>query len=401
MGEMAVLSATSVVSEDDHADFVMDFDYVGTGGFVIVCGSSQDEEEVLGVTNEQAECIFRNCPFFEKCLMVKSEDDNDSGGLTSTSILRMKEASDRIIHKPDWSLAIARHFVEVTTKGKTAVPSLHLYEQLLQAGDQALVDLRLSSMVNYMDTCEQENHFLRLVHPELYCFRFHAQVTGDQWLELLKQDVLLYREETNFVVQLYKDLPLEPDQAVSRRKLDSRRSEFLVHAYRPLDAILRIQKILKETETSPKPETFSVYFETMDKIPEAHHQLIDRLAGGEAYIRTCADAVEHQTEGYTVKASLDVLARAVRPVDESSVIHCSLRIDNPTPDTLGRFINACQKAKVYPSTMGMDADINRYFCRKTMGDIQLVLEYMADYSTTSKIQGDFKIIELSSEDKPF
>jgi hypothetical protein len=399
MGEMTLLSTTSAVPKGDLEDMAMDYDYVGTGGFVIVCGASQEEEEVLGVTKEQAELMLRHCPFFEKCLSANSEDDNGSGG--GTSMLQMKEANDRIIHKPDWSLAIARHFVEVTTKGKTAVSSLNLYEQLMLAGDQALVDLRLSSMVNYMDACEQENDFLRLVHPDLYCFRFHAKVTGDQWLELLKQDVLLYREETNFVVQLNKDKPLEPDQAVSRRKLDNRRSEFLVHADRPVEAILRIQKILKENETSPKQEAFSVYFETMDKIPEAHHQLIDRLAGGEAYIRTCADAVEHRTEGYTVKASLDVLARAVRPVDENNVIHCSLRIDNPTPDTLGRFINACQRAKVYPGTLGMDADINRYFCRKTMGDIQLVLEYMADYSTTSKIQGDFKILELSCEDKPF
>jgi hypothetical protein len=399
MKEMEALSTRSVAPECDQAKTEMDFDFVGTGGFVIVCGSNPGEEEVLGVTREQAELMLSNCPFFEKCLTVNSQIDNESGG--GMAVFHMKEANDRVIHKPDWSLAIVRHFVEVTTKGKTAVPSLNLYEQLLQAGDQALVDLRLTSMVNYMDCCEQENDFLRLVHPDLYCFRLHAKVTGDQWLELLKQNVLLYRKETNFVVQLYKDLPLQPDQILSRRKLDNRRSEFLVHADRPVEAILRIQKILNETDTPPKPEAFSVYFETTDKIPEAHHQLIDRLAGGEAYIRTCADAVEHQTEGYTVKASLDVLARAVRPVDERSVIHCSLRIDNPTPDTLGRFINACQRAKVYPGTLGMDADINRYLCRKTMGDIQLVLEYMADYSTTSKIQGDFKILELSSEDKPF
>jgi hypothetical protein len=185
----------------------------------------------------------------------------------------------------------------------------------------------------------------------------------------------------------------------------------LVHAERPVEAILEIQKCLADdnierknkllTAISPATESFSIYFETKDPIPKEHHQLIDRLAGGEAYIRTCADAVEYQTEGYTVKASLDVLARAIRPVDEESVIHCSFRVDNPSPDTLGRFINACQQAKVYPNTLGMDAAINRYFCRKTMDDIKIVLKYMADYGTRSQVVGDFQLLELSSEDKPF
>ncbi|KAG7368103.1 hypothetical protein IV203_030846 [Nitzschia inconspicua] len=383
----------------------MDFDYIGTGGFVIVCGVGSNDTnagEVLGVTAQQAKKMSENCPFIKKCLSANDIEEDDTSPFESPAPLQMKEAKDRIIHKPDWSLAIARHFVEVTTKGKTAISSLELYEQLMQAGDQALVDLRLSSLVNYIDACPSDNDFLRLVHPDFYCFRFQAIVSGDEWLALLEQGVLLYREETNFVVQLYSDEPLHADQDLSRRKLDTRRSEFLVHADRPIDAILKIQKVLGDgPEIVSTMEVFSMYFETMNRIPEDHHQLIDRLAGGEAYIRTCADAVEHRTEGYTVKASLDVLLRAVRPVASSSVVHCSLRIDNPTPDTLGRFVNACRKAKEFPDTLGMDVNINRYFCRKSMEDIQLVLEYMVDYSTSSKIDGDFRILELSSESHSF
>lgn len=395
----------------------LDYDYIGTGGFLIVCGSAKDEGdsvqqnepgEVFGVTKEQAQLILRHCPFFEKCLKEKEELELGNSFDGCSTLITMKEAHERVVHKPDWSLAIARHFVEVLTKGKTAVPTLHLYEELLAAGDQVLVDLRLTSMLNYMDVCKKDNEFSRLVDPKLYRFRFRAQVTGDQWLQLLGLGVLLFRQETNYVVQRWDDeVVLDQHQIISRRKLDNRYSEFLVHADRAIDAILKIQQCLCNTdatcldEKSPRSETFSVYFETTEPVPKDHHQLIDRLAGGEAYIRTCADAVEHQTEGYTVKASLDVLARAIRPVKESSVIHCSLRLDNPSPDTLGRFVNACQRAKAHPSTLGMDASINRYFCRKSMGDILMVLEYMANYSTTSKIQGDFTVLELSSEDKPF
>jgi hypothetical protein len=324
----------------------------------------------------------------------------------------MKEAQNRVIHKPDWSLAIDRHFLEAVTKGKTAVPTLELFEQLMAAGDQALVDFRLSSMVNYMEPCSKETNFIQLVNKRFYRFQFHANVTSDQWLQLLDRGILLHRRETNFVVQLHKDQALDKDQALYRRKLDSRRSEFLVHAERTLEAILEIQRCLADEKIernnrqlssamNPAAESFSIYFETKDPIPKDHHQLIDRLAGGETYIRTCADAGEYQTEGYTVKASLDVLARAIRPVDEKSVIHCSFRIDNPTPDTLGRFINACQQAKIHPNTLGMDTTNNRYFCRKTMDDIKIVLNYMSDYSTRSNVVGDFQLLELSSEDKPF
>jgi hypothetical protein len=243
------------------------------------------------------------------------------------------------------------------------------------------------------------------VSPDYYCFRFEAEVKGDEWKQLLEQDVLLHREETNFVVQLCDgNEPIKEVDVQSRRKLDRQCSNFLVHADRSIDAIMKIQNVLQRDpsrSTGSLGEAFSVYFETKVRLLDDHHQLIDRLAGGEAYIRTCADAVDHKTEGYTVKATLDVLARALRPIWENNVIHCSLRVDNPSPDTLGRFINACQKAKKYPGTLGVDCNINRYFCRKNLGDIKLILEYMADYSTSSKIEGDFKIFELSSEDQPF
>jgi hypothetical protein len=391
----------------------LNYSYIERGGFLIVCGGTSEgnteKKQVLGVTREQARLLLQNCPFFEKCLSSDTTDTDETNA--SESAIVMKEAQDRIVHKPDWSLAIARHFVEVVTKGKTAVPTLEIYEQLMAAGDQALVDFRLSSLVNYMDACSKDHEFLRLVEPNSYRFRFQANVNGDQWLQLLEQNVLLYREETNYVVQLYRgeEYPqgLDADQVASRRKLDTRRSVFLVHADRSVDAILKIQQCLENgsiAELSKRKttvEAFSIYFETRDPIPKDHHQLIDRLAGGEAYIRTCADAVEHQTEGYTVKASLDVLLRAIRPVEERSAIHCTFRVDNPTPDTLSRFINACQRAKAHPGTLGLDANINRYFCRKTMSDIKIVLEYMADYSTSAVIEGDFQLLELSSEKEAF
>jgi hypothetical protein len=43
----------------------------------------------------------------------------------------------------------------------------------------------------------------------------------------------------------------------------------------------------------------------------------------------------------------------------------------------GRLMNAAQNAKDLPSTLGFDASTNRYFCKKTVRDIECMLEYCA------------------------
>ena len=404
---MAETDLTSLVTEESQCDYDHDdYDYIGTGGFIISCG---EESDVVGVTKEQADLMTQNCPFFQKCLYHRSKDrENDLLEATDqlAPMIGMREAKTRIIRKPDWPVAIVRHFIEIMTKGKTALPDLGLVDGILAAGDQTLVDLRLSSLVNYIDPCSKENEFMRLVDSTFFRFRLNAVVTSEQWLTLLDHGVLLHREETNYVVQLYNDQDIGPDQIISRRKLDNQHSEFLVHTERSIQAIYEIQRCLssntdrnkKQTKTE---ESFSIYFETSESIPKKHHQLINRLAGGEAYIRTCADAAEHQTEGYTVKASLDVLNKAITPIQEESVIHCSFRVDNPTPDTLGRFINACLNAQDFPGTLGVDTSINRYFCRKSLSDILIMLDYMRDYSTPSKVLGHFELFSMSSESQTF
>lgn len=329
-----------------------DFDYIGTGGFIIECQGG----DLLGVTREQAEIVRNECIFFEKCFHHE-----------------MLESKESFVRKPDWTLAVARHLVEALTKGRTALPSLELYQQVISAADQALIDLRLCSFVNYMDaTHSKYTRFLELVSDEekFFCFVLKAKVTSDQWLKLLDTGILLNRRNTNYVLKIHKDRALTQDQMISRRNLDTCFSEYRVHANRSIHAILEIRDALADSaELNKSPghheEQFCVYFETAESIPKEHNDLIDRLAGGQAYIRTCADAAEYQTEGYTIRASLDVLKRSIEPlIDGSSrLIDCSLRVDNPTPDTLGRLINASQKAETFPGTIGLDVTINRYFCR--------------------------------------
>jgi hypothetical protein len=382
-----------------------DFDYIQDGGFVIECKDGQ----FVGVSKEQGDVIQSESEFLAGCFRHGT-----------------MEACSRVLKSPDWSVAIARHIIEVLYKGKTTVSTLQLYEELIQAGDYACLDLRLCSLVNYLDVTDKEGTqlFSTLVDPSKYRFRFRAKVESSQWFQLLAKNILLYREETNFVVKVGKTEVLDQMGVKARKRLDTRTSEFLVHTDQTIKAVLQIAKVLGESSgmtdlAHPRPEQFSIYFETTESMPKEHHELIDRLAGGESYIRTCADA-SVTGEGYTVLGSFDLLRRALRPLiaetnnnnnnnnnnnekslDAPKYHYCSLRVDNPSPDTLGRLINAAQNVKDFPNTLGLDSSTNRYFCKKTARDIDQMLEYLADFSTRAEISGDFQLEQVSSDDDPY
>mmetsp|Transcript_23259 Transcript_23259/g.57275 ORF Transcript_23259/g.57275 Transcript_23259/m.57275 type:complete len:383 (-) Transcript_23259:218-1366(-) len=381
---------------------IEDYDYIGIGGFVLECRDG----ECLGITKEQSSEIRESSVFFDNCFR--------HGTI---------EASEGVIRKPDWSLGIARHLIEVLTKQQTTVSNLEIFQELMGAADQACLDLRLCSMVNYTDpslSVDSKAKFLDLVDEEKYCFTFRANMKSHEWLQLLEEDVLLYRSETNYAVRLCRDEApsrepeASPRSAAARRNLDERISDFQVHSHRAIEAVTKIESVISQAMrrncvSMPAPvEEASVYFETTEPLSKEYHDLIDRLGGGEACIRTCADASESKnTEGYTIRGSFDVLLRAIQPILKSkegkvdTTTPCSLRIDYPTPDTLGRFINASQEAKDYPNTLGMDAAMGRYFCRKSIRDIELMLSYLADFSTTSIVKKGFTVFEYSSEDTPF
>jgi hypothetical protein len=500
-----------------------DFDYIQDGGFLIQCQGG----DVLGVTGDQAAAMTTTT---RNGNIDDDDEDNDSYSRSGGDYFRncfrhgTTESTSRILVKPDWPIAIARHLVEVLTKGKTTVSHLTLLEELIKAADQACMEVRLCSMVNYMDPTDDDGtrNFFHLVDPTKYKFQLNGRVTSAQWLKLLSHGILLYRKETNFVVTLgsrgsglpdhqrhHRQRPHEVDlrsHTMARRKLDTRTSDYVVHTNQTIQALLRISQVLSDSNSpagtaapttptsanggelarassAPSPnrhhprlailERYSIYFETKEPLTQVHNELIDRLAGGEAYIRTCADA-SVKSEGYTVLGSFDVLRRALQPLlhaentpccspsgpsgeggvvvsssssssiregrqpdphsqveqggsafdalcyttttsaagtaphrpsssssSSSTSLYCSLRIDHPTPDTLGRFINACQTAKDYPGSLGLDASSNRYFCRKTIRDVVIILDYLADYSTKSEISGEFQLYERSSEDVPF
>jgi hypothetical protein len=179
--------------------------------------------------------------------------------------------------------------------------------------------------VNYLDITDKEGtqQFSTLVdQSKYYRFQLRAKVESSQWFQLLAKSILLYRQETNFVVKIGKDQVLDKIDMKARKRLYTKTSDFLVHTDQTILAVLQIAKLLGESSGMAdlaclRSERFSIYFETTKAMPKEHYELIDRLAGGEAYIRTCADA-SVSGEGYTVLGSFDLLRRALRPLAETT-----------------------------------------------------------------------------------
>jgi hypothetical protein len=162
-----------------------DFDYIGTGGFCIECSDG----ETLGVTKEESVRIQQRSIFFRNCFRHGTV-----------------ESSMGIIKKPDWSLAVARHVVEALAKESTTLPNLNIFRELVTAADQACMDLRLCNSVNYRNPVLTENsnmQFFHLVNPENYKFSFRGNIKHHEWLELLEDNILLNRKETEYVVTPY------------------------------------------------------------------------------------------------------------------------------------------------------------------------------------------------------
>jgi hypothetical protein len=77
----------------------------------------------------------------------------------------------------------------------------------------------------------------------------------------------------------------------------------------------------------------------------------------------------------------------------------SLIVKSPTPDTLGRLINACRASPDERSELGVDINNNTYFATKSSKEVKAMLNYLADYSSSAVVSGDFKLVEFKDNSK--
>lgn len=75
---------------------------------------------------------------------------------------------------------------------------------------------------------------------------------------------------------------------------------------------------------------------------------------------------------------------------EPGLVAC-LVVREPTPDTLGRLINATRETHI--ARLDFDVQSNVFYACKTSSDIKKMLDYMADYSNSAVIKGDFQLCQ--------
>lgn len=68
-----------------------------------------------------------------------------------------------------------------------------------------------------------------------------------------------------------------------------------------------------------------------------------------------------------------------------------LLVRAPTPDTLGRLINATRETSIF--RLDFDLSESVYFACKTSSEIKKMLAYLSDYSNSAVIKGDFQLCQ--------
>ena len=85
--------------------------------------------------------------------------------------------------------------------------------------------------------------------------------------------------------------------------------------------------------------------------------------------------------------------------EEDEDFPASLIVKSPTPDTLGRLINACRACPDERNELGVDIQKNTYFATKSSKEVKAMLSYLADYSSSAVVAGDFKLVEFKDNSK--
>jgi len=349
------------------------------------------DEEILGVTREQAEYICKVCPFFDSCLNRE-----------------MAESVSRIIHKPDWSLAIARHLIQLLVTSRTTLPSLHLYEEFSILLDFLVLDARLCNFVNYMDTTRVKHEtVVELANIAPSIFTVTGKVTSRLWSQLLAAGLFLSRkdDDSDYTIQLHDPSrrKREREQLSYRREtFDRDESEWEVHTKLSIHGALgMIQQVLESNMRpgeSPSSRELPLHggkfalrlVTEHDLLGKDHRHMINRLAGEDVITVGFAVMPPPKVIIHCVKASAGILRRKLAPLCDMEDIPCTLSVEDPSPDTVGRLINACLSDSIASNVKGtVGLGVNGLFFYKPIPDTVQILRHLVDFSTTAQIDKTF------------
>jgi hypothetical protein len=189
---------TIVLDNDDENDDDDVFASSGNDEFVIQC----QRGEMLFVANPQAKTIKARCRHFRLLLTTGRGDQVIVSSSTSATPPPQQQAQHqhhpsedhRILQKETWSIGTARHVIELLTEGTTWIQQdRRHFQKLAKACEEIDVKLCLGSLINYHDILDQDStfRFFDLISLDNYQFKFQAIVTSWQWMQLLRQGILL------------------------------------------------------------------------------------------------------------------------------------------------------------------------------------------------------------------
>jgi hypothetical protein len=464
-----ILSSSDTTSSSDGAE---QHTHEGPSDFVIEC----QHGEMVFVTAAQGKAVLQRSNYFRVLFRVGS--------------------GDRIVKKPEWSLATARRMIELLTTGRSWIENdASCFSRMVEAAKEVAVELRLGSLINNHDTLEQEDthKFFRMINLEKYQFKIQTKITSWQWMTLMHRGILLLLKSK---VIMIKTAPSISEKVQSRppptnerlMKCNSMCSEFCVYADGNISALLDIMDILCPL-TNPKdvlarrmqPEEYRlVYYtregkmtkEDLDMIwritdasytaaPEEDRKYLQpissyaqqaepsnnnisttngRLGSAESNNKALVQAKKGESsphETYELLPAILASSSSPSPLSTSTststaaVLHCRaitctsllvmkhvfdninkedghlpacLLISSPTPDTLGRLINATNQQKRTcqddcndnDNELGMDMDRNLFYTSKSSHDVKRTLDCLADYSSSAVVRGDFKLVEFQN-----
>ena len=430
----------------------------GSSEFVIQC----EKNEMVFVTSAQGRMLRKRSVFFRELFAVGSPD-----------------FEDRVVRRPEWSVAAIRRLIELITTGFLWIENdASVFSELVQVAEKLSVGLRLGSLINYHDVLDEHDtkRFFQLVNIDKYQFKIQVTIKSWQWMDLMRQGVLLLPKAKVLMMKLgtnASDATIatqKPPTYDRLNKCDNISSEFCVYANGKLNVLLKILEVLSPPTSSKdgsgrthQQEMFRItYLTKAGGLSQDEMNMLWRITAA-SYTTATPDERKYLNSsdpkkrpyenmgeksfastnpvpvGSAEKSSGDhaSLVDSGSPDKENSIpasvistsltsvpptdFHCRtitcnsflvlkhvfesinkengdlpacLLVNAPTPDTLGRLINAGRLFGGDQNEVGMDVAENLFYAAKSSTDIKRMLGHLSDYSTSAVVKEEFKLVEF-------
>ena len=341
------------------------------GGFFVRCKNGA----TVKVLPEQSHLLQQNCKFFYDAFR-RGTTESASGGIS----------------KPDWTAETARSIMALIVDGKCEIP--YDYHGLHEASKEIGAPLRVCHPVygsNIADNditvgamskrwTERKSQFV------LETRLLSSADAGDKWNDLLVSGITMLRDEKDLVVTLGGQ---KGDNDGATRD----QHEYLVGAVTPLCiSVFHTCFYLGDCRhENGKHKQFQLLF----RLNFGAGQFLEHELG----VSVNSFATK-QSELVCISGTFEDLQKVISAVPNLIVPNdaCKigmLRVNNPNSVALGKFITASQKCVKHPSTLGWKADEKMFYALKTLSDLEIALEALADASTEVAIDGSFHLKDHS------